>query len=259
MTPAYSSSSTKSAAEHTSNPPISASHKGGLVCRSEMQLCLRVGECAGTRFGGRFVDSTINNALERGGVIDITTIGARSGLHHRVEIVFHHFDGNFYITGKPGSKRDWLANMNANPDFTVHLKRGPTVDIPATAREIVDQEQRANVLYRILTESWDNEPSKAEHPSALGRGRTLGGVHPQLTSADAALALSWDICGRLSQIQSSFGAVLSLGEASPVLTKPAGSRRSISHSFSATGRCSMPFGTMKNSFGPNTASGRPFI
>jgi hypothetical protein len=112
---------------------------------------------------GRLVDATINNALERGGVIDITTIGARSGLHHRVEIVFHHFDGNFYITGKPGSKRDLLANMNANPDFTVHLKRGPTVDIPATAREIIDQEQRAKVLYRILTESWDNEPSKAEH------------------------------------------------------------------------------------------------
>lgn len=109
------------------------------------------------------MDPTTRDALERGGVIDITTTGARSGSQRRVEIVFHHFDGKYYITGKPGFKRDWLANMNANPEFTVHLKRGLTVDVSARADEIIDEEQRAQVLYRILTESWGNEPSKAEH------------------------------------------------------------------------------------------------
>lgn len=82
---------------------------------------------------------------------------------HRIEIVFHQFNGRFYITGKPGFKRDWLANLNTNPDFTVHLKRGLTADIPAVAKEITEGAQRAEVLYRILTESWDNAPSKAEH------------------------------------------------------------------------------------------------
>ena len=62
------------------------------------------------------MDKTVKNALDGGGVVDITTVGARSGRSHRIEIVFHHFGGSYYITGKPGIKRDWPANMNANPD-----------------------------------------------------------------------------------------------------------------------------------------------
>ena len=53
--------------------------------------------------------------------------------------------------------------MNANPEFTVPLKRAVTADIPVKAQEITNEAQRAKVLYRILTESWDNEPAKAEH------------------------------------------------------------------------------------------------
>jgi deazaflavin-dependent oxidoreductase (nitroreductase family) len=136
---------------------------GGLVSRQGCSCAYVPGNAQVLGLVGCLVDSTISSALERGGVIDITTIGARSGSRHRVEIVFHHFDGSYYITGKPGVKRDWLANLNANPEFTVHLKRGITVDVPAAAQEITDQDQRAKVLYRILTESWDNEPSKAEH------------------------------------------------------------------------------------------------
>jgi deazaflavin-dependent oxidoreductase (nitroreductase family) len=136
---------------------------GGFVCRRGSRCACVPGNAQVLDPVGCFVDSTIKDTLERGGVIDITTIGARSGSLHRVEIVFHHIDGSYYITGKPGVKRDWLANLNANPEFTVHLKRGPTVDVPAAAQEITNQDQRAKVLYRILTESWDNEPSKAEH------------------------------------------------------------------------------------------------
>ena len=109
------------------------------------------------------MDTETKNALVAGGVIDITTLGAKSGKHHRIEIVFHHFDGSYFITGHPGHKRDWLANMNANPEFTVHLKRGLSADVSASAREITEDSQRAEVLYRILTESWDNVPAKAEH------------------------------------------------------------------------------------------------
>lgn len=109
------------------------------------------------------MDTTTRDALARGGVIDITTVGAKSGADRRIEIVFHQFDGKYYITGKPGFKRDWLANMIANPQITVHLKDGVTADVPAEAHEITDGDQRATVLYRILTESWDNEPAKAEH------------------------------------------------------------------------------------------------
>lgn len=98
-----------------------------------------------------------------GGICDITTIGARSGEPRRLEIVFHHFDGEYYITGKPGFKRDWLANLKTNPAFTLHLKQGVSEDLSASALPITDDDARAKVLYRILTESWGNEPAKAEH------------------------------------------------------------------------------------------------
>lgn len=109
------------------------------------------------------MDTALETAFEHGGVIDITTVGARTGKHRRIEINFVALEGSYYITGRPGRKRDWLANMKANPVFTVHLKRGITADIPAEAREITSENEREDVLYRILTDGWGNEPSKAQH------------------------------------------------------------------------------------------------
>ena len=109
------------------------------------------------------MDAATRDALARGGVIDITTVGAKTGADRRIEIVFHQYDGKYYITGKPGFKRDWMANLIANPQFTPHLRDGASPEVHATARQITDEDQRAAVLYRILTESWDNVPAKAEH------------------------------------------------------------------------------------------------
>jgi len=109
------------------------------------------------------MDPTVESALGEGGIVDITTVGAKSGRHRRIEIVFHCFEGRFYITGKPGFKRDWMANLNANPEFTLHLKRNVTANLTAQATEITNEEERESVLYRILTESWDTEPDKAAH------------------------------------------------------------------------------------------------
>lgn len=106
---------------------------------------------------------TTQEALARGGVIDITTIGARSGLPRRIEINFVALGDAYYITGRPGSKRDWLANLKAHSEFTVHLKHGVTADVAATARLITDRTERTEVIYRILTEGWGNEESKAQH------------------------------------------------------------------------------------------------
>jgi deazaflavin-dependent oxidoreductase (nitroreductase family) len=109
------------------------------------------------------METQTKQALERGGVADITTVGRKSGKDRRIEIFFHHLDGKFYITGKPGFKRDWLANLVANPAFTLHLRDTAGTDLPVTARPITEEEERSNVLYQILTQSWDNEPAKAEH------------------------------------------------------------------------------------------------
>ena len=108
------------------------------------------------------MDQNITKALEQGGVVDITTTGRASGLPRRIEIFFHQLGGDYFITGRPGRKRDWLANMIANPEFTLHLKRGVKADLPAIATEITDTRERAEILFRILTESWNTTPEQAK-------------------------------------------------------------------------------------------------
>jgi deazaflavin-dependent oxidoreductase (nitroreductase family) len=109
------------------------------------------------------MEQNIVDVLSRGGVVDITTTGRTTGLPRRIEIYFHHFDGEYFITGRPGRRRrDWLANMVTNPNFTLHLKRGVGADLPATAVEVSDPEERARILFRILTESWNTTPEQAQ-------------------------------------------------------------------------------------------------
>ena len=124
-------------------------------------------QTSGWRRGGSILQSPMDSAviatLGDGGIADITTTGRRTGTPRRIEIFFHSFDGDYYITGRPGFKRDWLANMGANPEFTLHLKRGVRADVPVSAQAITDPVERETVLRRILTESWDNPPEKVDH------------------------------------------------------------------------------------------------
>lgn len=92
------------------------------------------------------LDPQIAQALSRGGVIDITTVGRQTGRPRRIEIVFHNIDGRIYISGMPGFPRGWLANLDANPRFTFHLKGPAGADLPATARIITDEEERRTTL-----------------------------------------------------------------------------------------------------------------
>jgi deazaflavin-dependent oxidoreductase (nitroreductase family) len=96
------------------------------------------------------LDEKVRGALTRGGVIDITTIGRRSGRPRRVEIVFHDIDGRIYISGTPSPRRrSWLANLEARPEFTFHLKGPVRADLPAKARVIDDEAERRRILPHI--------------------------------------------------------------------------------------------------------------
>ncbi|HKG57354.1 MAG TPA: nitroreductase family deazaflavin-dependent oxidoreductase [Candidatus Limnocylindrales bacterium] len=99
------------------------------------------------------MDDTTRRALSSGHVIDITTTGRRTGEPRRIEIVFHNFDGRLYISGMPGRRRSWLANLEANPEFTFHLKGAVKADIPARARVITDPAERRPVLERVA-QAW---------------------------------------------------------------------------------------------------------
>jgi hypothetical protein len=46
--------------------------------------------------------------------------------------------------------RAWIHNLQANPQFTVHLKgREPIADLPATARIITDEAERRRILEQV--------------------------------------------------------------------------------------------------------------
>jgi deazaflavin-dependent oxidoreductase (nitroreductase family) len=95
-------------------------------------------------------NDAIDAALSRGHTIDITTTGRRSGRPRRIEIVFHNIGGRIYISGTPArSKRDWLLNLEAHPEFTFHLKGRLKADLPATARVITDEAERREVLLHV--------------------------------------------------------------------------------------------------------------
>lgn len=89
----------------------------------------------------------IRSALSRGGLVDITTIGRTSGERRRLEIAFHNIDGRIYISGMPSPRRrSWLANLDANPEFTFHMKGHVKADLPARARIIDDVGERREIL-----------------------------------------------------------------------------------------------------------------
>jgi F420H(2)-dependent quinone reductase len=102
------------------------------------------------------LDQPIRDALERGGRIDITTKGRKTGEPHRIEIVFHNVGGRLYISGMPGFKRSYIANLAADPHFTFHLKDGVSADLAATARIITDEAERRAVLIPIA-QSWKRD------------------------------------------------------------------------------------------------------
>lgn len=82
--------------------------------------------------------------------IDITTTGRKSGEKRRMETWFHRLNGKYYLTGTPG-KRDWYANLVANPEFTFHLKETTQADLPARATPITDPAAKRAILTEITS------------------------------------------------------------------------------------------------------------
>jgi deazaflavin-dependent oxidoreductase (nitroreductase family) len=93
--------------------------------------------------------------------IDITTVGARSGIPRRIEVWFHRVDGRWYLTGMP-QPRSWYANLRAHPRFVVHLKHGIAANLPATAVP-VDKLTRRRVITTVL--DLQNRPDVAARVS----------------------------------------------------------------------------------------------
>jgi deazaflavin-dependent oxidoreductase (nitroreductase family) len=77
--------------------------------------------------------------------VDITTRGRRSGRARRIEIWMLHVDGRFFITGTPGH-RDWVANLIADPEISVHVDDDGPVTLTGRAAVVLDDDTRRRVL-----------------------------------------------------------------------------------------------------------------
>ena len=108
------------------------------------------------------MNPAIQDALSSGGIVDLTTTGRKSGLARRIEVYLHNFDGDLFLTGRPGFPRDWVANIGADPNVVLHLKRGVVVDLPATAQVVSEPTEKGRIILRARVESWGVDPEKAK-------------------------------------------------------------------------------------------------
>ena len=102
----------------------------------------------------------IVNALKEDMVIDITTVGRKSGQLRRIEIWFHNWNNELYLTGLPGP-RSWAANLLTNPEFMFHLKESVRMDIPGNAQPISDKDERQQIL-SVLLEKMKLPPERSD-------------------------------------------------------------------------------------------------
>jgi len=87
-------------------------------------------------------------------VVDIVTTGAKTGQARTTEIWITIIAGELFICGSPNASlpdverrpRDWLANMVAHPRFTLRLKKGISIELPAEAEPLRDAAERRRIL-----------------------------------------------------------------------------------------------------------------
>src|SRR5256886_16865813 len=98
------------------------------------------------------LDDKVRDALSRPvTVVDISTTGRKSGQERRVEIVMHNIDGRLYISGQPSRRRrSRLANLDANPKFTLHVKRGARAGLPADRKSTRLNSSHSQISYAVF-------------------------------------------------------------------------------------------------------------
>lgn len=91
-------------------------------------------------------------ALAYSETVDITTIGRRSGRPRRIEIWMFAFEESFVVTGTPG-RRDWYANILADPRVTIHVKYPDPFDVHSMAA-VVDDNRFRRRFFAARGPSW---------------------------------------------------------------------------------------------------------
>ena len=98
------------------------------------------------------MNEAIRKALQEDELIDITATGRKTGEPRKFEIMLRRHGGKYYIAGRP-ERKDWYANMVADPAITLHLKQSVQADLPATAQAVQDPAERRHLFQHFFGDS----------------------------------------------------------------------------------------------------------
>ncbi|BEL05623.1 hypothetical protein Q0Z83_038140 [Actinoplanes sichuanensis] len=120
-------------------------------------------------------DPAVRAALEltpasptRARIVDITTVGRRTGRPRRIEIFFYRVHGRFYLNSGLLRPPSWYANLLSHPDFTFHLKNGVRADLRARARPVTDPGERRTVFTEVVADlNQPSNPGTIQQPTHL--------------------------------------------------------------------------------------------
>jgi hypothetical protein len=117
------------------------------------------------------LSADVRDALARDLTIDIITIGRRSGLPRTTEIWYSRVDDRIIVCGTPSAdgdgngprkRRDWLANLRANPAFIFKLKESLVAELPARASEVTDPDDRRYIMSAPSTRWYRDQVSSID-------------------------------------------------------------------------------------------------
>jgi hypothetical protein len=102
--------------------------------------------------------------------VDIITTGARTGSVRTTEIWTTIIGGEVFVCGTPNASlpgverkpRDWLANLIANPRFTLRLKSTAHVELAAEAEPLRDAQERRRIMSSPATEYYRGHAKSIE-------------------------------------------------------------------------------------------------
>ncbi|MBI4311825.1 MAG: hypothetical protein HY681_08585 [Chloroflexi bacterium] len=104
------------------------------------------------------LNEDVRSILAHSFYIRTTMKRRRSALPRTIETTYVWNGGDrIYVSGYPG-KRDWVANMAAHPEVTLHTVEGDRwYDIPARARVLRDRKERVPHLLDFISH-WAKRP-----------------------------------------------------------------------------------------------------
>jgi deazaflavin-dependent oxidoreductase (nitroreductase family) len=96
--------------------------------------------------------------IENEKVLELTTIGGKTGLLRTIEIWFVVSEGRFYLFAERGEAANWVKNIRRNPKVTVRIGDGQA---DATAR-VLDRDADRKL--------WENVAAIAHRKYGWGDG-----------------------------------------------------------------------------------------